>query len=77
VKPELVFMEWDDDERGINMAETPIGTVEVLVNGNYRVVHKQPYGGGDVFDAPDNEGRARASKQIPMLPSARWASNRL
>jgi hypothetical protein len=57
VKRELVFFDgvFDSDEKGISVAPTPVGTIRVRVNDNYRVVHKQPYGGGDVFDAPDDD----------------------
>jgi hypothetical protein len=54
VKRELVFL--GTDEKGINVVtQTPSTTIKVKVNGNYRIVHRQPYSGGDVFDAPDDD----------------------
>ncbi|BBY08173.1 hypothetical protein MNVI_34910 [Mycobacterium noviomagense] len=54
VKPELVFME--SDEEGIDVPETPSSTIKVKVNAPYRVVHDgKPHTGGDVLDVPDSE----------------------
>jgi hypothetical protein len=57
VKPELVFFEgvFDDDIKGITVVPEPVGTIRVCVNANYRVIHKQAYGGGEEFDAPDDD----------------------
>lgn len=53
VKQELVFM---DAGEGINVPETPSGTVKIKVNAPYRVVHDgKVYVGGDVLEAPNDD----------------------
>lgn len=74
VKPELVFM---DAGEGINVPETPSGTVKIKVNAPYRIVHGgKVYVGGDVLEAPNDDTttlwlKAKWAEPVPASRKAR------